>query len=68
MSFIEATSTGDHDPSDPKRIGWTPEQLRSLYGIPSWQGGGGSAKRPKPVKRSEIYRDAANWVPLHCHL
>lgn len=64
MNFLEASFTVDHDPSDPKRVPWTPEHLRSLYGLPLWQGGGGSAKRLKPVKRPQIYQDAAYWVPL----
>jgi hypothetical protein len=64
MNFLEAAITVEHDPGDPRRVPWTPGHLRSLYGLPLWQGGGGSTKRLKPAKRPQVYQDAAYWVPL----
>lgn len=64
MNFLEHWNSIEDDPSDPKRMPWTPEHLRVMFSLPLWHGSGGPIKRLKVVDRPQIYQDAAYWVPL----
>ncbi len=64
VDFIEHTSKVEDDPENPDRMPWTPEHLRTLYGLPLWQGGGGSLDRLKVPARPVVYQDAAYWLPV----
>ena len=64
INFRESWITIKEDPSDPKRVPYTPEHLKVMYGLAIWQGGGGSTKRLRRVDPPQIYQDAAYWLPL----
>ncbi len=64
MDFGKARKTIIQDDSDPTRMPLTEENLKVLYGLPLWQGSGGSLSRLKEAARPKIYQDAAYWVPL----
>lgn len=64
MDFEEARKSIVHDDNDPPRMPLTEENLKVLYGLPLWQGGGGTLARLKQAARPKIYQDAAYWVPL----
>ncbi len=64
MVFEDARKRIVHDDHDPARVPLTEANLVALYGLPLWQGGGGSGARVKPSTSPTIYQDAAYWVPL----
>jgi integrase len=64
MDFEDARKSIVQDDNDPPRMPLTEENLKVLYGLSLWQGGGGSLQRLKEVPRPKIYQDAAYWVPL----
>lgn len=64
MDFKDPRKKIEGDPSEPERVPLTEENLRTLYGLPLWQGGGGALKRLHIVEKPVVYQDAAYWVPL----
>lgn len=64
MDFLAFSIAVEDDPSDPKRMPWTPEHLKTLYSLPLWQGGGSQGNRIKLGRRPRIFQDASYWVPL----
>ncbi|MBH9537052.1 DUF6538 domain-containing protein [Novosphingopyxis sp. YJ-S2-01] len=64
MVFEEARKRIVQDDNDPPRLPLTEANLVALYGLPLWQGGGGSGARVKPSQSPTIYQDGAYWVPL----
>jgi integrase len=64
MNFLEHWIPIEEDPTNPKRMPWTPAHLRVMFSLPLWHGSGGPKKRLKVVDRPQIYQDAAYWVPL----
>jgi hypothetical protein len=64
MMFSDGWMTVDIDPANPKRMPFTPEHLKAMYGLPLWQGSGGAGARLKSAPLPVIYQDAAYWVPL----
>jgi hypothetical protein len=64
MDFNDCRRKIEDDPTDPKRVPWTPNHLRTMYSLPLWQGGGGANRRVKASAAPRIYQDAAYWVPL----
>ena len=64
MDVEDARKSIVQDDSDPPRMPLTEENLKVLYGLPLWQGGGGTLARLKKATRPKIYQDAAYWVPL----
>ena len=64
MDFKEHMIAIEDDPGDPKRMPWTPEHLRVMFGLPLWNGSGGALARLKTGTGLQIYQDAAYWVPL----
>ena len=64
MDFEDARKRIVQDDNDPPRMNLTEENLKVLYGLPIWQGGGGTLARLKEAARPKIYQDAAYWVPL----
>ena len=64
MDFEDARKSIAQDDNNPPRMPLTEENLKVLYGLPLWKGGGGTLARLKETKRPTIYQDAAYWVPL----
>jgi hypothetical protein len=64
IGFKKSRKTIPDDPSNPARVPLAEENLEALYGLPLWQGSGGSLKRLHVVGKPVIYQDAAYWVPL----
>ena len=64
MDFKDHMIAIEDDPDDPKRMPWTPEHLRVMFGLPLWNGSGGALARLKTGTCLQIYQDAAYWVPL----
>jgi len=64
MDFLAEWRKIPMDPSDPKRMPWTVDHLRTLYSLPLWQGGGGPVRRLKPDTTPRIFQDASYWLPL----
>lgn len=64
VDFLEYAIKVEDDPENPDRMPWTPEHLRVLYGLPLWQGSGGSLERLKTSASTTVWMDAAYWLPL----
>ncbi|WP_133365513.1 hypothetical protein [Qipengyuania sediminis] len=57
---------GKHKKVSPKtaRPVWTVPHMESLFSAPIWTGGGGHLHRLDARGRTEVYHDAAYWLPL----
>ncbi|MDQ0564981.1 hypothetical protein GRI55_09485 [Erythrobacter citreus] len=57
---------GKHKKVSPKtsRPVWTVAHLECLFSAPLWNGGGGNLHRLDENAGSEVYHDAAYWLPL----
>ncbi len=64
IDFLSGSISIEDDPSNPDRMPWTPEHLKTMYQLPLWQGGGGKGNRVKNSDTPKIYQDAAYWAPL----
>ena len=64
ITFGRVRKSIPNDDSDPTRVPLTEQNLRALYGLPLWQGGGGSNHRLKAVSHPKVFQDGAYWVPL----
>lgn len=65
--IIEAGSRKDVEmPNflDPMRMPWSEDNIRALFNLPLFTGGGGHLKRLQRSKLPRIWHDAAYWVPL----
>lgn len=64
LKFAEARKRIVHDEQNPSRVPLGEDNLKALYGLALWQGGGGSLQRLKSSKNPTIFQDGAYWVPL----
>jgi hypothetical protein len=55
MDFEDARKFIVQDDNSPPRMRLTEENLKVLYGLPLWQGGGGTFQRLKEITRPKIY-------------
>ena len=63
---FSAVKLGKHKKMSKKtaRPPWTPEHLICLFSAPVWTGGGGQLRRLNSAAGSEVWYDAAYWLPL----
>lgn len=47
-----------------KRPAWKPEHMKCLFSAPVWTGGGGHLRRLDANAGSDVYHDAAYWLPI----
>lgn len=65
MNFNDFTAGVREDINDPDRMPWTEENLRVAFSSPIYTGGGRCMKRLKQsLHSSNVWHDAAYWVPL----
>jgi len=64
ITFRSRRKTIPTDDANPRRVPLMEENLKTLYGLSLWQGGGGAGRRLKPSASPTIWQDAAYWVPL----
>lgn len=63
---FSAVKLGKHKKVSKKtaRPPWTPEHMRCLFSAPVWTGGGGHLHRLDAAAGTDVYQDAAYWLPL----
>lgn len=47
-----------------KRPAWKPEHMKCLFSAPIWTGGGGHLRRLDANAGTDVYHDAAYWLPI----
>lgn len=47
-----------------KRPAWKPEHMKCLFSAPLWTGGGGHLRRLDANAGTDVYHDAAYWLPI----
>jgi len=47
-----------------RRPAWKPEHMKCLFSAPIWTGGGGHLRRLNADAGTDVYHDAAYWLPI----